>query len=56
MQETSSLLGCLLQHQEGGGEPCMKGAGASFQSKQLKEMQADGPRPLGAVGPCSAFP
>lgn len=56
MPETSSLLGCLLRCLEGREEPCMKGAGASFQSKQLKEMQAAGPRPLGAVGQNSAFP
>lgn len=50
MQEPSSPLDCQ-QCWEGGGEPGVKGAGTSFQSKQLKEMQT-----LGAVGLCSAFP
>lgn len=47
MQEPSSLLGCLLWHWEG---PCQKGTGASFQSKQLKEMQAATPRPRALWG------
>lgn len=51
MQEPSSPLDCRPQRWEGGGELRVKGAGASFQSKQLKEMQ-----PPGAVGLCSAFP
>lgn len=55
MQETSSLLYCLLWCREGGGESCVKDTGASFQSKQLKEMQTASPHPLGAVGHSSAF-
>lgn len=53
MQEPSSILGCSLWCWEG---PFQKGAGASFQSKQLKEMQAATLRPAGAVRHCSAFP
>ena len=56
MRETGSVLGCLPRRREGGGEPCVEGAGASFQSKQLQEVQAAGPRPPGAAGHNSAFP